>query len=218
VVVDAAVHRRYAHLVAVVLDAGDYARRYQPGVEAARRHRLWRGAWRPEAQHVGSGDGPRRDAHHVAYHASDSGVGAAERLDRRGVVVRLDLERYLQLVVEFYYAGVVDEGRQHPGGGYLVGGFLDVAFKDVVHERRIAGAALGLPDLDQGLEGLVDAVLAPGLGHRLELGVGAGPVFVPVVVTYGAHLDQVERCTPLSRQRKQGRVVHGSDVNHFHGT
>ena len=46
----------------------------------------------PEAQHVGDGDRAVAGAEHVADHAADAGVGAAERLDRRRVVVRLGLE------------------------------------------------------------------------------------------------------------------------------
>ena len=47
---------------------------------------------RAEAQHVGDGDRPVGGAQHVADHAADAGVGAAERLDRRRVVVRLGLD------------------------------------------------------------------------------------------------------------------------------
>jgi hypothetical protein len=46
-----------------------------------------------EAQDVGDRDRAVGDAEHVADHAADAGVRAAERFDRRRMVVGLGLER-----------------------------------------------------------------------------------------------------------------------------
>ena len=112
-----------AHLVAVVLDAGDHATRDAARVERAFRHVAIRHIQRAEAEHVGVGDGARRDADHVADHAADAGVGSAERLQRGGVVVGLDFEGdfVISSVVKIDDAGVVHEGGKHPG--------LDPAFR-----------------------------------------------------------------------------------------
>ena len=84
---------RQADLVAVVGDAGDDARRGCAAGGATPSGSSSSGeVGRAEAQHVGDGDRPVGGAHHVADHAADAGVGAAERLDRRRVVVGLGLE------------------------------------------------------------------------------------------------------------------------------
>ena len=77
---------------------------------------------RAEAEHIGGGDGFGRNAQHIADHAADAGIGAAERLDGRGVVVGLHLEGDFVLVVEIDDAGVIDKGREHPGSGDFIGG------------------------------------------------------------------------------------------------
>ena len=82
VVEDGAGDGRQADLVAVVGDAVDHAVADAPRVE---RTVGQVGDWqvgRAEAQHVGHGDGPVRRAEHVADHAPDTGVGAAEGFDR----------------------------------------------------------------------------------------------------------------------------------------
>ena len=84
---------RQADLVAVVGDAVDRRPRGCAAGAARRRAASASGqVGRAEAQDVGDGDRPVGGAEHVADHAADAGVGAAERLDGRRVVVGLGLQ------------------------------------------------------------------------------------------------------------------------------
>ena len=73
--------RRQADLVAVVGDAVDHAVADAPRVQRAVGELGDGQVGRSEAQHVGDGDRAVGGAEHVADHAADTGVGAAERLD-----------------------------------------------------------------------------------------------------------------------------------------
>jgi len=61
--------------------------------------------------------------------------------------------------------------------------------------------------LDQRLERFVDAMLAPGLGDRLELDVGRVATLGCVVRLDGAHLGQVERRATLLREREKRGIA-----------
>jgi len=98
------------HFVAVVLDTRDHAVGDAPRVQQAGGELVVGEILGTEAEHVGGRDGPRAHADDVADDATDAGIGAAEGLQRRGVVVGLDLECEIQLVVEGDDARVVDEG------------------------------------------------------------------------------------------------------------
>ena len=100
---------------------------------------------------------------HVADHAADARVGAAERLDGRRMVVGLGLEGDRRARRERDDPGVADERRAHERRGDAVGGVAQLA--EQVDARR---PSVG----DRGPERLVGAVLAPRLGERLQLDVG----------------------------------------------
>ena len=51
-----------------------------------------------------------------------------------------------------------------------------------------------------GFKRLVDAVLAPGLGQRLELDIGRVAADAAIVTLNSLHLAQVERGPPLARE------------------
>ena len=97
-----AVDRGDAHPVAVVAHAGDDALEHALGVEHAGGKLLGGQVGRRDAEDVGVADrlGAQAGAQRVADHAAEAGVGAAVGVDRRGVVVRLDLEADVVLVVE----------------------------------------------------------------------------------------------------------------------
>ena len=153
-----------ADLVAVVGDAGDDALADQPRMEDAGRHQLVRQVGGSEAQDVGGGDGVVRGAHDVADDATDAGVRAAERLDRRRVVVRLGLHRDGGAGHERDDAGVADERAAHERRVEVGGGVAQL--NEQRRDRRPVGQG------DGRAERLVCAVLAPRLGQRLELDVG----------------------------------------------
>ena len=83
-----------------------------PGRQRSRGREVGRG----DAEDVGVADrlGAQAGAHRVADHAAEAGVGAAVGVDRRGVVVRLDLEADVVLVVEPDDARVVGEDADQP--------------------------------------------------------------------------------------------------------
>jgi len=76
-------------------------------MEHTGRQPAWVDVLWPETQDVGRRDRPGAYAEHVADHATQPGVGAAKGFDRRWVVVRLDLERNLEVIVEVDDPGVV---------------------------------------------------------------------------------------------------------------
>ena len=92
-------HGRNADAVPVVADAADRAREVEVGLG--------------EAQPVEERDGTCPHRHDVAEDAAHAGRGALERLDRRGVVVALDLERDREAVAEIEHAGVLARALQH---------------------------------------------------------------------------------------------------------
>ena len=88
-----AADRRHAHRVPVRGDPADRARELVTRLA--------------EAEPVEEGDGPRAHGDDVAEDPADAGGGALERLDRRGVVVALDLERDRDPVTEIEHARVL---------------------------------------------------------------------------------------------------------------
>lgn len=109
IVEDGTRDRGDAHLVAVVLDAGDDATGDAPWMQRTAGDAVSVQVERAEAEHVGVGDRLGGDADDVADHAAHAGVCAAEGLQRRWMVVRLGFERDLVRVVEIDDAGVIDE-------------------------------------------------------------------------------------------------------------
>ena len=67
-----------------------------------------------EAQRVEHRDRPRAEREDVAQDAADAGGRALEGLDRRGVVVALDLEHDREAVAGVDRAGVLARAHQHP--------------------------------------------------------------------------------------------------------
>src|SRR5262249_37941705 len=111
-----AVDRGNADAVAVVAHAGDDAAHHLARMQYTGRHVLRRRVRRGEAEHVGVADrlGPQAGAEWMANHAAETGVGAAVRLDRRGVIVGLDLEADVETLVETDNAGVVFKDADAP--------------------------------------------------------------------------------------------------------
>jgi len=135
--VDLAADRRDADRVAVVADAADGVVEQVPRAPRARL---------AEAQRVEDRDRPRADREDVAQDAADPRRRALERLHRRGVVVRLDLERDDPAVADGHRAGVLARAERQP-------------------------RALGRQRAQQLLGMLVGAVLAPHEREDRELDV-----------------------------------------------
>ena len=112
---------RQPDLVAVVGDTVDHALADPQRVEGAVGDVGERRVGWSEAQDVGDRDRAVGGAEHIADHAADPGVGAAERLDRRRVVVGLGLERDRRARPVGDDARVADEGRPDERRGDGVG-------------------------------------------------------------------------------------------------
>ncbi len=189
---------RNAHLVAVILDAGDHTLGDPPGVQ----YTLWQlltGQIRwTEAQNVSVGDRSRRNAQHIADHTTGAGIGPAERFYRRRAVVRLHLERQVPFIGKLDDSGVIDECRYHPGLIHLLGGSPDIGFQDAVdllrHRLRVGWCAMcGTGVSHSGLERLMNAVFAPRLRQHFDFGVGRLTVGLVEVIANGSHLVDVQR-------------------------
>ena len=193
VVDDRSVHSGEAQLVAVVAYSRHDAVTYAAGVQHARGQVTVGRLGRPETEHVRAGDGTGRHPHHVPDHPADAGVGAAERFERRWMVVGLDLEGQVEVIVEGHDACVVVERRAEPGGIDLLGDRPEGTEQSFVVGDRHRAIGPRVLQADTSPERLVHAVLGPGLGQCLELGVGRVTFLLPVVITDGPHLGQVER-------------------------
>ncbi len=122
-----------ADAVAVVADAGDGAVEVMAG--------------RAEPQPVEERDRPRAHGDDVAQDPAHAGGGALERLDRRGMVVRLDLEGDREALAEVEHARVLARPLQHP----LAGGW-----KPAQKRRRVLVAAVLRPE--DGEDGELEVV------------------------------------------------------------
>ena len=232
-----------AHLVAVILDARHDAARDTARVERAAGHVRVRHIERTETQHVRVGDGLRGNAHHVADHAADARVRPTERLQRRGVVVCLHLERHLVFVVERHDAGVVHERREYPrlvqrlrrrpqvgldkarndfsrtrinteGHGFFFRIFPCLSVKIRVQYHPRHAAVAGIVDF--GFEGLVLAMFRPGLGQDFQFDVGGIAVQRLKFSLNRPHLREGEEQHALDAQPLQGFIIQTADRDDVH--
>ena len=106
---DGPVHCRDAHLVAVIANPAHDPLHHPPGMQCPRRKLSERIIRTRETEDIRVrhrlGREPR--AQDIADHAADPGVSAAERLQGRRVVMRLDLETDVILVIELDDPGIV---------------------------------------------------------------------------------------------------------------
>ncbi len=118
--------------------------------------------------------------------------------------MRLDLERDLPIRVEVHDAGVIHERRTHPGAGEFVGSRADRGTQEAVY--RLADP-VGACEPDAAFEGLVLAVLGPGLRECLELHIGRVAPQRAELVPDRAHLGEREEQHPLRADAHHGDIV-----------
>jgi hypothetical protein len=140
---------RHAHAVSVCADAGDGAVEVVVGLG--------------EAQPVEDRDRPRTHRDDVAQDPSDSGCRSLERLDRGGMVVRLDLERHGLAVPDVDHAGVLTGALQDP---------FSLRGKPLEQEGRVLVAAVLRPEEREHRQLEVVRVAAEQLPDAVELLVG----------------------------------------------
>jgi hypothetical protein len=180
---DLAADVRDADAVAVVAHALDDACEQVP---------LALGAELAEAERVEDRDRARPHGEDVAQDAADAGGRALERLDRRRVVVALDLQRHGEAVADVDHAGVLARPLQHALPGR--------------RERRQQGAGV-----------LVRAVLAPEQREHGQLEVVRLPleqladalelrVRQPERAVQRGRLDRAHACTLDGRFRSLARL------------
>ncbi len=209
---DRAVDGRDAHLVAVIGHAVHHAVHHALRVQRTGWQPVKIRVQRPEAQHVRVGDRARTDADHVAHHAADARVRAAERLEGAGVVVGFNLEGQVMGLVEGHDARVVHEGRMHPGLVDGLGRSADVGLEKTVHHAGSVFVGVA----HQRLETLVNAVLRPGLRDHLEFRVGRVAVDAGKVIAHGSHFLEVERQAAILVEGIQASVVQAAQRNARH--
>jgi hypothetical protein len=140
---------RYAARVSVMPDAGDRSAEVVVGFR--------------KTQSVENRDRPRTHGDDVAQDPADARGRSLERLDRRGVVVRLDLEGDGLVLAEVDHAGVLTGALQDT---FSLGG------KAPQQEGRVLVAAMLRPE--QGKDGELEIVrvAAEQLADAVELPVG----------------------------------------------
>ena len=106
-------------------------------------------------------------------------------------------------VVEPDDAGVVAEDAHQPVACQLARRAEDRLLEQVVDRPPLEG--------DPPFKRLVRAVLAPGLGERLQLAVGRVPAEPGEVVADGLHLGETQRELARPAQRDQRRVIEPAD-------
>ena len=129
---------------------------------------------------VGDRLGTQTRAQHVADHAAQAGGRATVGLDRRGMVVCLDLHADVMVAVESHHARVVAEHAHAPVLGTELGTDLAGRRKHGLLEKVVVLHGAGRTNMvDRAAERFVAAVLAPGLcdGFQLDLhGIAAQTV------------------------------------------
>ena len=204
------------HPVAVVANAGHDPReeplgRDHPGREIGRRR--VRGC-NAEDVEVGNRLRPEAGAEDIADHPAEASGSTAVWLDRRGMIVSLDLDADVVIAVEADDAGVVAEHAHAPVAP--AERLTDLARRGkhrLFQEVVIADGAVGPLVVDRAAEGFVAAVLAPGLGDRLELDLERRPAERGEVIAHGAELKGGKGQTALAAQLRQRRVVEPVEGN-----
>ena len=151
---DLAAHVGHADTVAVGANAGHHAGEQVPLAVVVQL---------AEAQRVEDRDRPRAHREDVAEDAADAGRRALERLDRRRVVVALDLEGDGEPVTHVDHAGVLPRALEHPLAGRR---------KPAEQQPRVLVAAVLAPE--QRVDGQLEVVriAAQQLLDTPELPVG----------------------------------------------
>ncbi len=171
-----------------------------------------------KAEDIGGGDGPGGDAQDIPHHAAHAGIGAAEGLQCGGVVVGFDLEGQVVGIVEGDDARIVHKGGVEPGRCNGFRGRANVSAQETVD--GLLGLDLPRPvqpgEVDAGAEGLVDAVLGPGLGQGFQLHIGGIPALGHVEGLDCAHLGRIQGEEPVPAEGEQLRVGQGADGHRFH--
>ena len=183
---------RDSHPVAVVADPCHDPFQDPSGVQDAARQRVAGSVGRGDAEDVGVADrlGARgRCPSGSRITPPRPGVGPPVGVDRRRVVVGLDLETDVKIVVEPDHARVVGEDADEPVAAHLLGRAEDGPLEEVVDHPAV--------EIDPAPEGLVRTMLGPGLREGLEFAVGRLPSEFVEMGLDGLELGEAEVQLPL---------------------
>ena len=205
------------HPVAVVPHAPHHAGQESPRRDHTRRKRGGGRVERCYAEDVEIGDrlGRERCAEHIADHTPQSRRSATVGFDGRRVVVGLHLHAHVVVTVEADHTRVVTEHAHAPVAGPEGRADLLCGGEDCVLEQ------VCVPDCSRGAgvcyrarERLVAAVLAPGLGERLEFDLERVAAERVEVVADGVEFGHREGQAAIAGEPLKGRVV---EVAERHG-
>ena len=205
-----------AHPVAVVANARGHAGEQPPGVDHARRDLGGRRVGRRHAEHVEVCDrlGAQARAEHVADHAPQPRGGAAVGLDGRGMVVRLHLHADVVIAVEPHHARVVTKHAHAPVAGSELLPDRSRGGEHRFLEQVVVSRLARWPRVVDGAgERLVAAVLAPGLGDRLQFDLEGVAARRGEVVADAVQLADRQRQAPRAAQLLQSVVVESGQPN-----
>ena len=184
------VHRRNTHAVAVIPHARDHAFHNPPGMQYAFGH-LFQFHIRPgktENIRIGHRFGAHAGSHRVADHTTDAGCRPAVGVQRGRVIMRFNLKAHRMLVVKFDHAGVIFKDRNAPVFIQILSGLEDRFFDQIVKMNFFAV----MVHIHTALERLMNTVLAPGLGQRLQFHVRRFPVNIAILALNCLHFLKVQ--------------------------
>ena len=197
-----AIHGGDAHAIAVIAHSGDDALHHALGMQGAGRDVCGRRVGRGEAKHIGIANRLRAQAgaERIANHAAQSGIGAAVRLEGRGMVVRLDLEHDMLIVEKADDAGIIAKHAHAPIVGAELAANLDGGGEDRFLEHILeVPLAMFVAIANAAGKRLVAAMLAPSLGDGLQLDVGRLAAEAAEMGLDRPHLVEAQIQLPLAR-------------------
>lgn len=215
VVEDGPAHRGNAHLISIVFDAMDDAFSNAARMQHALRQIVFGHILLTKEQHIGVGNRACRHTKDIAHHTADSCVGSTERLQCRGVIVRLDLKGEIKLIIEGDNACIVHKGRAHPGFVHRFGGGANIGLQQTPDRLRLT---IRPGEINRGAEGFMNAVFAPCLGEHFQFNIRGFAAFTGIVGADGLHLRQIKRETPLFADGKQALITDIGQRNRFNQT
>src|SRR5207244_7233152 len=104
------IHSGNTHLVAIVAHAIDDAASNASWGQDTQWQFLRRGIEWSEAKHIGTGNRLSRNSQYIAYDPAHTCIGTTTRLNRRRMIMRLDLESNVILLSKTYDTSIITNG------------------------------------------------------------------------------------------------------------
>ena len=208
--------RWYAHPVAVIAHTGNHPSQHPQGMQRAGGQLIHGKIGRAEAEDIRIDDrlGAQPRTQSVPQNPSDPRPRPSIRLDSGGMVVGLHLEGDTVVIIEGHDSRVVLEDREAEGSLLLLHQLPGRSGYRVLEKIFVGNPlAIGPLMLNPGSQGLVAAMLAPGLGDGLELDVSRRPALCLKMIPDRTHLIEIERKLPIDAELDQPFIVDPRELN-----